>query len=224
MNIRKKAKKGLTALVLSCAMLGTASYAQSEEKEKTKNLSLTTNVEHVQGSDPYLDVNFMFKLPRDINGFTFLYAKEGKGFYFGKTSLSKEINEYIAPRAEFIHTDKRAVASVGIGAQTDFNIPNGKIFVKALPFWVDTDTGEMQKKSTIGYFGGARIWRNFFAEGFAEWNVQTGDLGYGETRLVYKSNGFHVGYEAGMIKKEDGGIFPNLDHRIIAGYTINIGE
>jgi hypothetical protein len=191
---------------------------EEEEKVNPKKTSrIHGNIEYIQSEHPensYLRANIFYKLPKKIEGFTFLELDKN-GDYFGKTYLDREIKKGFGFRAVGIHSGK-LLRELGLGVNAVIPKTPKNIFanVGLIPLWIGSGRNEI----SLQYFASVDLPKGFNLSSFGEWDFSRGngpEWDYGEFKLEKRFGSFFVGYNPALVGK--GNAIPGLEHRATLG-------
>lgn len=189
---------------------------------KVADAQVTGNLKYVHSADgierSYPEIYTFYKLPKEINGFSFMYFYNSGQGYFGKTILNKKIAGRIGIKSESIHINEPITQEgLGLTASVPYLPENASLSVDFLPFWFDKN-GRIPSRSSVGYFGSVNLPANFQFSSFGKWVFGNGKgpkWGYGEAELTAKLGPFRVGYNPALIG--DGDAIPRVEHRALVG-------
>jgi len=163
----------------------------------------------------YVELNTFYKLPFEINGFSWGDMYQGGDGYFGETNLEREVINGFNIKSQVQHNNT-PINRVGFGISRQVPTPKGTFFkLSAFPIWYDRE-GRQKNTSEVAYFGEARLPYGFTLESFGDWNLADTEgvqWGYGELdlgRVVAK--GVRLSYNPALLNKGD--VIPRIENRV----------
>lgn len=212
----EKMKNSLRNLVVGGIILGSTLAVP-----RPLDAQIHGHVEYIQtekSQDSYARLRGSYKLPLNIDGFSFAEFYKKKG-YFGKTYLNRPVSKAGGIEIELDHVGEPLSRE---GAGMNINIPwlpkDVSATVSPLPIWFDSKGQYMKNRMMLQYsFSGSLPW-NFDLSGFGGWNLaakQKPQWDYGEIALTKNLGPVKIGLNPAL--KSNGSFIPSLENRLIIG-------
>jgi len=163
----------------------------------------------------YVETSVDYGLPGDVKANTFLDVYNDGG-YFGKTTLTRKITNWLNARARAIHGNEY-FSQAGIGVEAKIPMPN-KMFAKLMfmPLWHDGDA-PVKNKANAEYVVGADLGKGFDACAWGRINVADpeGPTWCAGGISLYKHAGkWKIGYDANLNSRGAGDLSSKIEHRL----------
>jgi hypothetical protein len=207
-----KMKKMLKTIgtIIAAITMATSVKAQNMDVEAIK--SFTPN-------KSYGRTNAYYKLPGEINGYTFLEVYSDGDSYFSKTALTKNIVDAVSGMVQTVN-GSGFNDQVGVGASVVIPTQE-KTFAKAyiIPAYMSSDGKLVENKAITGFYAETEITPTLKASAFGEINIAgKPQWTYGEINLEQKlGENISASYNPALNGK--GNLLPQIEHRIAVKYT-----
>jgi len=213
--------KNVLKTLRNIALIATGVGIMASSNVSAQNLDAEA-IKSLKPGSSYGRINASYKLPAEINGYTFGEFYSDGDSYFSKTALTKPVLGNVSVMGQIWNgTGMTDHAGIGVSAI----IPTQeKTFAKAyiIPKYVASTGKAVDNKSVAGYYAEANLPLDMKISSFGEINLD-GTKGpewmYGELNLEKKlTDNISVSYNPALQKKSAGNLQPVIENRFTLKY------
>lgn len=204
--------------MIAGTLIGIVSFfpvkAESQVNGNIKYLQ-TAEKESVLGS--YVEAKALYKLPGNINGFSFVDFYKNERGYFGKTNLTKSLKGGLSAKVQNIYVNEPFTE-----AYLGFNYRIGEkdkysISVDVLPVVINSEK-DWKQNQRADYSVRANLPYDMTISNFGSWKferLENPEWTFGELNITKHVGEVNFGYSGAL--NSDGDAAPTLEHRVSIG-------